>query len=455
MGRIISGTIIGDVYKDPYKIGDVKRSFLIGDGWLPCDGSVYLRDEYGILSSSIGYINRYDWHSYQIGDYYSENGIPNQNSAADFKFLNNRYIILSARAKIISESINGINWTIHSIPSIPGTGDDPWRSVAYGNGIYVIVSDEYCSTSADLVTWSVPYKFNIYNDGLGNGFPVSSIDFGNNIFVVAAGNYILTSNSGATNWIKRTTPLNMELIKIIFFNNMTDPNESYFITICSCRLDFFLNLNKGVNTYNNPGADSAIMYSKDGITWDYVIFTPIFTNPTKYWGGFTNETDRFSSYSLNEDYRPIPSNIVKNKYNNDILIAFANEAFFIRMYWDSLYPANGSAHPFAFRYRTIPIADDWGPILFDAGIIIVSRFGTNTLVISNLGNDSSQYEIKQLPVPGRCVLAANTGNPLKPDLLLDNTSNYVHSYIENYDMNTEFAVPDLNTRSDRYIIKYQ
>lgn len=449
---------------DSYNIGDIKQSFSLENGWLPCDGNVYLKSAYPELSNKIGNINLRDWYQYSLYDPFSENGIPNTYACADFKFLNNQYVFLTPRSLVILVSTDGINWTTRPIPAVPGatalnpnypdynTTNIPWRAIEYGNGIYVIVSDEYCSTSTDLINWSNPYKFNLYNDGSGNGWPVSSMTYGANIFVVAAGNYILTSNSNATNWIKRDVPLNMEILKVIYYPNPTDTNQSYFITISSCASTRYFDLNHGNTTYHNPETDAAIMYSKDGITWNYILIIPIFTNPIKYWGGFYTQTDRYSSYVLDPNYRPVPSNIIYNKLLNVIPITFANEAFMIYMYWDSFYPNSGTAHPFIIKYRPLPLADDWGGLLYDneGNNIIVSRFGKTTLI----SKDSRfiEYDIKNLPINGRCGYSVVNTNTYD-NILLDSISNYAFSYRANYNISTEFSVPNLNTPSQKFIIK--
>lgn len=93
-------------------------------------------------------------------------------------------------------SSDGITWTTVTLPATK-----VWSYAAYGNGVYLVMTESYVATSTDGINWS------------GRSLPTGtwfSPKFGKGLFVIANGdssatNGIATSPDGIT-WTPRATP---------------------------------------------------------------------------------------------------------------------------------------------------------------------------------------------------------------------------------------------------------
>jgi hypothetical protein len=158
---------------------------------------------------------------------------------------NGLFVALSANGNgtgnHVATSPDGINWTIRTSPA-----DNPWVQVVYGNGIFVAVSviNGAVMTSPDGINWtlrSVPS--NSWN----------SVTYGNGLFVaVACGvtncndgvfgtNFVMTSPDGIT-WTSRISPNSNEWKSVTYGNGL-------FVAVA------------------NTGTGNRVMTSPDGITW--------------------------------------------------------------------------------------------------------------------------------------------------------------------------------------------
>jgi hypothetical protein len=89
-------------------------------------------------------------------------------------------------------STNGITWTNRTTIT-----SRAWNSIAYGNGLFVAVSGGYIATSSDGITWSESTRSGEWQN----------VSFLNNLFLaVASNNIIITSPDGIT-WTERSTPV--------------------------------------------------------------------------------------------------------------------------------------------------------------------------------------------------------------------------------------------------------
>ena len=105
---------------------------------------------------------------------------------------------------VVSQAVaDGITWT-----SRTSAADNQWRSVTYGNGLFVAVSDDGTGnrvmTSADGITW-------ISRTSADNAWNL--VTYGNGLFVVVrygtASNQLMTSPDGIT-WTSRNHRLPIE-----------------------------------------------------------------------------------------------------------------------------------------------------------------------------------------------------------------------------------------------------
>ena len=170
----------------------------------------------------------------------------------------------------------GTTWT-----SRTSAANNYWRSVTYGNGLFVAVSNNGTGnrvmTSPDGITWTSR------TPGTDNGW--LSVYYGNGLFVaVGTGGAAMTSPDGIT-WTYRTAARNDNWCSVCYGNGLfvavTDSNyvpgvmtSPDGITWTSISGTYVGATWKSV-TYGNglfvavlsPGGSGAVMTSPDGITW--------------------------------------------------------------------------------------------------------------------------------------------------------------------------------------------
>ncbi len=140
---------------------------------------------------------------------------------------------------IAATSPNGISWT-QTTPDPATNLDQNFTSIAYGNGLFVIVGQgSLCFVSSDGVTWQTgnfsrqsSYGYDAY------------ITFGNNIFVAVTNNYVgaseatsastyASTSSDGINWTIQTTLPSVSWQAITFGNNVfcaIDSGGKYTVT---------------------------------------------------------------------------------------------------------------------------------------------------------------------------------------------------------------------------------
>ncbi len=156
----------------------------------------------------------------------------------------------------------GIKWTSRSTAGM----NNGWNSVAYGNGLFVAVSEDLTNrvmTSPDGINWT-----NIATP-VANSWV--SVTYGNGLFVAVSwdGNFnqIMTSSNGI-NWTSRTTPVNN------IWNSVTYGN-GLFVAV------------------SEDGSSNRVMTSPDGINW--TIGSSI---PERSWRSVTYGNGKFVAVSF-------------------------------------------------------------------------------------------------------------------------------------------------------------
>ncbi len=124
---------------------------------------------------------------------------------------------------------------------IQDLNNNNWSSITFGNGIFVAVSTSGTNRvmySSDAITWSHPIITPIANNW-------TSVTYGNGIFVAVAnsgtGNRVMTSTNGV-DWTSRTSAADNNWSSITFGNGI-------FVAVA------------------NSGTGNRVMTSPDGITW--------------------------------------------------------------------------------------------------------------------------------------------------------------------------------------------
>ena len=136
----------------------------------------------------------------------------------------------------VMTSPDGINWT-----SRTSAADNNWESVAYGNGIFVAVSDSGTGNrimiSLDGISWASR------TSAVDNNW--NSVAYGGGIFVAVSstgtGNRVMTSSDGV-NWVSRTSAADNGWLSVTYGNGL-------FVAV------------------SQDGTGNRVMSSPDGITW--------------------------------------------------------------------------------------------------------------------------------------------------------------------------------------------
>ena len=132
---------------------------------------------------------------------------------------------------------DGITWTTRT-----SAADNAWRSVIYGNGLFVAVAVSGTSnrvmTSPDGITWT------IRTSAADNAW--RAVTYGNGLFVAVAetagtGNQVMTSDNGIT-WTSRTSAVDRKWRGVTYGNSL-------FVAVAE------------------SGTGNRVMTSPDGITW--------------------------------------------------------------------------------------------------------------------------------------------------------------------------------------------
>ncbi len=134
------------------------------------------------------------------------------------------------------ELSKGIDWTSRN-----SAADNDWKSVTYGNGLFVAIADNGTGnrvmTSPDGINWT------IRTSAADNGW--YAVTYGNGLFVAVAysgsGNLVMTSPDGI-NWTIRTSAANNEWVSVTYGNGL-------FVAVAQ------------------TGTGNRVMTSPDGINW--------------------------------------------------------------------------------------------------------------------------------------------------------------------------------------------
>jgi hypothetical protein len=169
-----------------------------------------------------------------------------------------------------ASSINGINWTSFSMPTVGN-----WVSVANGNNIFVAIRKGSSSAAYSLngSSWQ--------SSSLPGSRQWEDIAFGENRFVVIASdqNSAAYSNTGTNNWILTSMPV---------------AGDSTFNEWCA--ITYGKNLFVAVARSQNMAARSS-----DGITWTAHVMDVIDDSTQKDWTSITYGNNRFVAISSQGD----------------------------------------------------------------------------------------------------------------------------------------------------------
>jgi hypothetical protein len=183
-------------------------------------------------------------------------------------------------------SPDGISWTIGVSPA-----DNPWRSVIYGNGLFVAVAS-YGTPSNRVMTSPDGINWTIRTSAADNAW--RSVTYGNGLFVAVAnsgaGNRVMTSPDGIT-WTMIASAAENEWWSVTYSNNlfvavantgdgnrvMTSPDGIAWTIRASAANNKWNSVTYGNGLFvavANSGAGNRVMTSPDGTTWTSVTYVP-------------------------------------------------------------------------------------------------------------------------------------------------------------------------------------
>jgi hypothetical protein len=119
---------------------------------------------------------------------------------------NGTFAAVGSLSSNVLTSPNGVNWTEQSVPNLPIDAEN----IVYANGMFLAIGSSWIATSVNGVTWTVRSAEGFYN--------LRSLAEGNGLFVIVADNgIVLTSWDGVT-WALRQTGTGDNLRDVAFFN---------------------------------------------------------------------------------------------------------------------------------------------------------------------------------------------------------------------------------------------
>jgi len=250
-------------------------------------------------------------------------------------------------------------WTSY-VPST-GTLGSAWRSVTFGNGVFVAVASNGTNrvmTSTDGITWTArtAAEANLWQ----------AVTFGNGMFVAVASNgtnRVMTSTDGIT-WNAQATPTGTDSgWKSVTFGN------GMFVAVA------------------NAGANQRVMTSTDGMTW-----TPRSAAEGNTWNSVTfgngvfvavseDGTNRVMTSTDGITWIPRGTGVVANGWNS---VTFGNGVF-VAVAFDGTNRVMTSEDGITWTQPSIvpPAVPTWYSVGYGGGVFVALAFNSTQVMISS------------------------------------------------------------------------
>ena len=333
--------------------------------------------------------------------------------------------------------IAGFKWTTKT-----SAADNDWRSVTYGNGLFVAVARSgnfnRVMTSPDGTSWTVR------NTPVNNNY--ESVTYGNGLFVAVAitgtGNRVMTSPDGIT-WTARTSAADNLWYGVTYANNlfvavaadgvgnrvMTSPDGITWTSRASAVDNQWTSVTFGNGLFvavANSGTGNRVMTSPDGITWtsrtsatDNSWYSVTFGNGIFVAVSYDGSNNRVmtSSDGINWTERTSASDNSWNRvtYGNGLFVAVAQSGTSNRVMT--------STDGIAWTSRTTTAENNWYDITYGNGLFVaVAWSGTGNRVMT-----SSNAVVADAP-----VISSVLGNQIEASLSFTQTTPALAPAIINY-----------------------
>ena len=287
-------------------------------------------------------------------------------------------------------------WTSRTAPSVQ------WRSVTYGNGLFVAVAEEYNSsrvmTSPDGITWTS-------RTAEGNAW--SSVTYGNGLFVAVANNgspnssRVMTSPDGVT-WTPRTAATNSSWQSVTYGNGlfvavningtasqavMTSPNGINWTSRTAATDNSWYSVTYGNGLFvavARTGTNNRVMTSPNGTTW-----TSRTSAANNNWLAVTYGNGLFVAVSSDGTNRVMtsPDGITWTgrtaaEANSWCNVTYGN-GLFVAISYDGTNRVMTSPDGITWTSRAAAEANSWSSVTYGNGLYVaVAGTGTNRVMTS-------------------------------------------------------------------------
>lgn len=306
--------------------------------WLEAN-RLYSQTAYATLFSAVGLVkNQFNWVS---GSMSSDSGW------RSIAFGNGVFVALSGSAAIAATSTDGRTWTQRTLPV-----SADFRSVVYANGLFVAVAygSAIAITSPDGITWTqrtLPVSANW-----------SSVTYGNGVFVaVASGGTTAATSTDGINWTQRALPVSTSWSGVAYGNGV-------FVAVQS-------------------SGSAVAATSTDGITWTQrALSTSGFWRSIAFGAGrFVVVQDGGTAGSVSEDgivWSPITLPGTSQNWQHIVF----GEGVFVAIVRSSTVCAT-SPDGFTWTQRVMPSALNWQASAYHAGYFVAVAYGTLNFAYMN------------------------------------------------------------------------
>ena len=283
-----------------------------------------------------------------VGSTWTQRTLPSIQEWRSVTYGNGVFVAVSYNSNVVATSPNGITWTQRTLPS-----NQLWTSVTFGNGLFVVVAYNTSATftSPDGINWTLRWLPTTSTRSW------SSVTYGNGVFAAVSSDSsaaAATSPDGIT-WTLRTLPSSRFWVSVTYGNGV-------FVAVAH--------------------SSSIVATSPDGITW-----TQRSLPSSQYWNGLTYGNGVFVVVASNSTVaatspdgitwtqRTLPSSQVWQS------VTYGNGVFVAVVYNNSNVAAT-SPDGITWTQRTLPSSQSWLSVTYGNGVFVAVAYGSNVAATS-------------------------------------------------------------------------
>ncbi len=283
-------------------------------------------------------------HWIAAGSTWTARALPSSANWRSVTYGNGVFVAVAYGSSSAATSPDGITWTARTLPSSAN-----WRSVTYGNGVFVAVAygSSTAATSTNGITWT--------SRTLPSTANWSAVTYGNGLFVTVAqaSTSAATSPDGIT-WTARTLPSSSQWLGITYGNGI-------FVTVASA-LSFSYTSTNGISWTAHTLPVGAGWYS---VAYGDSGFVTV---------AAANNSCASSPDSVTWTARSLPSTASWQS------VAFGNGVYVTLAYGSS--SAATSTNGITWTARTLPATANWSSVAYGGGKFVAVSYGSTNAATS-------------------------------------------------------------------------